>query len=138
MSTWIILRILGTSIKTESAIQKLELSAYNKERNLRIIQQPFYTMEEINGATIFWLLSLGMVAGGLMKLFLGNDRGLGIITNIIGGMLGTLIVGILAIQVSVPGSLLLGLMGTMAILFLGNVFYMEDDAHPHEAEKHSP
>jgi len=70
-----------------------------------------------------------------MKLFLGNDRGLGIMTNIVGGMLSTLIVGILSIQIEVPGSLLLGLMGAMAILFLGNVFYMEDDnEHPHETE----
>lgn len=92
-------------------------------------------MEELNGATIFWLIALGMVAGGIMKLLLGNERGLGIITNIVGGVLGTLIVGILAIKIQVPGSLLLGLMGTMAILFLGNVFFMEDDQHPHGAEE---
>lgn len=92
-------------------------------------------MQEINGATIFWLLSLGMVTGSLMKLFLGNERGMGMITNILGGMLGTLVVGILAIVIKVPGSLLLGLMGAMAILFLGNVFYMEDDDHAHDIEE---
>lgn len=92
-------------------------------------------MEEINGATIFWLLSLGMVAGSLIKLFLGNERGLGIIPNIVGGMLGTLIVGILSIQIQVPGSLLLGFMAALAILFLSNAFYMEDDEHPHDIEE---
>lgn len=94
-------------------------------------------MYEINGATIFWLLALGMVSGSAIKLFLGNERGLGMITNIVGGMLGTLVVGILAIKINVPGSLLLGLMGAMAILFLGNVFYMEDDDHAHDIEHKS-
>ena len=91
-------------------------------------------MLELNGATIFWLISLGMVAGGGIKLFLGKERGLSIITNIIGGILGCLIIGILAIKIQMPGSLLLGLMGTMAILFLGNVFYMEED-HSQEVEE---
>lgn len=90
-------------------------------------------MTELDGATIFWLISLGMVVGALLKLFLGEDRGLGMITNIVGGILGSLIVGITTIAMNVPGSLLLGLMSTMAILFLANVFFMEDDEHPHEA-----
>lgn len=90
-------------------------------------------MQELDGATIFWLISLGMVAGGGLKLFLGDERGLGMITNLVGGILGCLVVGVLAIKLQVPGSLLLGLMGTMAILFLANVFYMEDDNESHEA-----
>lgn len=92
-------------------------------------------MQELDGATIFWLFTLGMVAGAILKLILGEDRGLGLIANIVGGIAGSLIVGIIAIKIQMPGSLLLGLMGTMAILFLANVFYMEDDSHPHEAEK---
>jgi uncharacterized membrane protein YeaQ/YmgE (transglycosylase-associated protein family) len=92
-------------------------------------------MQELDGATIFWLISLGMVAGGGLKLFLGDERGLGIVTNIVGGIIGCLIVGVLAITLQFPGSLLLGLMGTMAILFLANVFYMEDDHEPHESKE---
>lgn len=112
-------------------------SAYNKENKLWIIQELIRMIQEINGASIFWLLALGMVAGGMMKLFLGNERGLGMIPNLVGGMLSTLLVGVLSIKIEVPGSLLLGLMGAMAILFLGNVFYMEDDDHAHEIEQKS-
>lgn len=92
-------------------------------------------MQELDGATIFWLFTLGMVAGAILKLILGEDRGLGLIANIVGGIAGSLIVGVIAIKIQMPGSLLLGLMGTMAILFLANVFFMEDDSHPHEAGK---
>ena len=92
-------------------------------------------MQELDGEVIFWLISLGMVVGGSLKVFLGDERGLGMITNLIGGVLGCLVVGTLAIKMQMPGSLLLGLMGTMAILFLANVFYMEDDEHPHELEE---
>lgn len=92
-------------------------------------------MHELDGEVIFWLISLGMITGAGIKLFLGNERGLGIITNIVSGVLSCLIVGILAIQIQMPGSLLLGLMGAMSILFLANAFYMQDDEHPHEAEK---
>ena len=92
-------------------------------------------MEELNGAIIFWLITLGMVVGGVLKLFLGKERGLGIVTNLVGGILSCVLVGILAIKMQVPGSLLLGLMGTMAILFLANVFFMEEDAHPHDVEE---
>lgn len=92
-------------------------------------------MAELDGATIFWLISLGMVTGAGLKLFLGDERGLGMMANLVGGILGCLIVGIVSLKLHMPGSLLLGLMGTMAILFLANVFYMEDDEHPHEAEE---
>ena len=92
---------------------------------------------EIDGTSIFWLLALGLVVGGLMKLLLGNDRGLGIMMNIIGGVLGTLVVGMVTIALDVPGSLLLGLMGAMAILFLANIFYMEDEEHVHDVEQTS-
>ncbi len=92
-------------------------------------------MHELDGATIFWLITLGMLTGSILKLFLGEKRGLGMMTNIIGGVLGSLVVGIIAIKIQMPGSMLLGLMGTMAILFLANVFFMAEDEHPHEAEK---
>ena len=108
------------------------LSAYNKLNLFEIIQLAM--IEELNGATIFWLITLGLITGAVMKTFLGEERGLGMPANLIGGVLSTLVVGILSIQVQVPGSLLLGLMGTMAILFLGNVFYMEDE-HPNDHQQ---
>ena len=92
---------------------------------------------EIDGTSIFWLLTLGLVVGGIMKLILGNDRGMGITMNIIGGVLSTLIVGMLTIKLDVPGSLLLGLMGAMAVLFLANIFYLEDEEPVHDVEQKS-
>jgi len=87
-------------------------------------------MEELNGATIFWLLTLGMLVGATVKLVMGN-KGLSIGSNLTGGILGALITGIIGIELQMPGSMLFGILGSVAVLFLGNVFFI-----PQEAEEH--
>ncbi len=78
-------------------------------------------MEQVSGEIIFWLLALGTVVGWFTHLVIG-EKGFGLIPNLIGGALGSTIVGILALQLSLPGSLLFGFLGCMSVLFLANVF----------------
>lgn len=87
-------------------------------------------MEQVNGETIFWLFSLGLFVG-LFTQFVMGKNGVGLIPNLAGGALGTLLVGVLAIQLALPGSLLFGFLGCLSVLFLMNVFSVDT---PHESE----
>lgn len=79
---------------------------------------------EVTGEIVFWLLSLGILVGWLAQLYMG-DEGFGMMPNLLGGAFGSLIVGVLAIQLNLPGSLLFGFLGCMTILFLANVFSVD-------------
>lgn len=83
-------------------------------------------MEELNGTMIFWLISIGMVAGALMKLSIW-DQGVELIPNLIGGIIGAIVVGGVAVYVNLPGSLMFGFLGSLAVLFIMNVFYLQSD-----------
>ncbi len=89
-------------------------------------------MYELDGTTIFWLIALGMLVGGIAKLALGN-RGVGFVANVIWGAAGSLIVGGIGVALQLPGSLLLAFLGSLSILFLTNIFYLQEDEHAHEA-----
>ena len=83
-------------------------------------------MEILDGPTIFWLITLGLILGAAAKVAMGN-KGLHIITNLAFGVAGTLIVGGIGIELRIPGSILFALMGSISILFLANVFFMQED-----------
>jgi hypothetical protein len=83
-------------------------------------------MEELNGTMIFWLISIGMVAGALMKVGIWN-QGVELVPNLIGGVIGALVVGSVAVYVNLPGSLIFGFLGSLAVLFIMNVFYLQSD-----------
>lgn len=87
-------------------------------------------MEELNVATVFWLITLGMLIGASAKLVMGS-KGLSMMTNLIGGIAGTLIVGGIGIELQMPGSLLFGILGSLSILFLGNVFFVTSEMEEH-------
>lgn len=87
-------------------------------------------MEELNGATIFWLITLGLLLGASAKVVMGN-KGMAMKTNLAGGVFGSLIIGILGIQMQIPGSLLFAVMGALCILFLGNVFFVQPELEEH-------
>lgn len=87
-------------------------------------------MEELNGATIFWLIALGMIIGATAKVVMGN-KGMSMSSNLIGGILGTLIVGSIGIEMQLPGSLLFAVLGSLSILFLGNVFFVQPEMEDH-------
>ncbi|MFH5832598.1 hypothetical protein ACG2F4_06970 [Halalkalibaculum sp. DA3122] len=78
-------------------------------------------MEQVSGETIFWLIALGIVVGWITHLVIG-EKGFGLGPNLASGAVGSLIVGLIALQLGMPGSLLFGFLGCMTILFLANVF----------------
>lgn len=87
-------------------------------------------MEELNGTSIFWLIALGMLVGGLTKLALGS-KGVGLVFNVAGGAVGSVLVGGIGLALQLPGTLLFALLGSISILFLANVFNLpEEHGHP--------
>jgi hypothetical protein len=84
-------------------------------------------MEVLDGTTIFWLIAIGMVAGAIVKVGIWND-GVELVPNLIGGVIGSLVVGSISIALEFPGSLVFAFMGTLAILFIMNVFHLQPEA----------
>lgn len=84
-------------------------------------------MEVLNGTIIFWFIAIGMVAGALTKLVLWTN-GVRIITNIIAGVLGAIVVGSISVILEFPGSLILSVMGSISVLFILNVFHLQPEA----------
>lgn len=87
-------------------------------------------MENLDGATFFWLITLGMLAGASAKVVMGN-KGLKLMTDLAFGILGTVIVGALGIQLQMPGSMLFGVLGGLSILFIANVFFLQEEHEAH-------
>lgn len=86
-------------------------------------------MEQITGESVFWLLTLGALVGWLAQQFVGQGQGFGMVPNLVLGAVGSIISGLLAISINMPGSLLFGFLGCLTILFLANVFSMGDHQH---------
>lgn len=89
-------------------------------------------MEELNGTTIFWLIALGALVGFITKLILG-ERGLGMLSNVTGSAIGSVLLGGIIIVIGLPAPLMFAFLGCLALLFLMNVFNVQEDSHEHEA-----
>lgn len=87
-------------------------------------------MEVLDGATIFWMTALGLIAGGLIKMILGN-KGITLITNLVFGVLGSVVCGGLFIIMGLPGSIVMSILGSICILFITNVFYLQPEMAEH-------
>ncbi|NIW80282.1 MAG: hypothetical protein GWN16_12855 [Calditrichae bacterium] len=83
-------------------------------------------MEELNGTMIFWLIAVGMVAGALTKVSIWK-QGVELVPNLIAGVIGAVIIGSAAVMINMPGSLVFGFLGSIAVLFILNVFYLQSD-----------
>ncbi len=83
-------------------------------------------MEELNGVTIYWLISIGLIIGYLIDLILGK-KGVSLAVNLVGGLAGSVIIGIIAILFQLYGALAYATIGSIALLFLVNVFNMEPE-----------
>ena len=81
-------------------------------------------MEIIDGATIFWLIALGMFMGGAAKVVMWNTN-VGLMSNVLAGAAGAVIMGGLIAMLNMEGFLLFAFLGSLAILFIINVFNME-------------
>ena len=78
-------------------------------------------MEELNGVTIYWLISIGMLIGFIIDLIM-IKRGVGMIANLLCGAASSVLIGVIAIMFHVYASLIFAAIGTIALLFLVNVF----------------
>lgn len=83
-------------------------------------------MEELNATTIYWLISIGLMVGYVMDLLLGR-RGLSLVGNLAGGVLFTVILGIVVILLNFFGALIYAAVGAAATLFLTNIFMFEPE-----------
>lgn len=82
-------------------------------------------MEELNGVTIYWLISIGLFVGLCVHLLLMN-RSIGLISNAIWGAVGSVIIGALMIILNMFAPLMYAALGAVAFLFLINVFSFEE------------
>jgi uncharacterized membrane protein YeaQ/YmgE (transglycosylase-associated protein family) len=82
-------------------------------------------MEELNGVTIYWLLSIGLFVGLCVDLLLMN-RSIGLIRNAIWGAIGSVIIGVIMIILNMFAPLMYAALGAVALLFLINVFSFEE------------
>ncbi len=78
-------------------------------------------MEELNGVTIYWLISIGLLVGYVMDLIM-IKQGIGMVGNLVGGVLGAVIVGVALISIGIFAPLVYAGIGSIAFLFLVNVF----------------
>lgn len=81
---------------------------------------------EVHGSLIFWYICLGLLVGGLTKLFFG-EKGRSIIVNVIGGAIAAIIAGVIAEQVGVYGTIAFSTMGSAGLLLLFNIFTLVHD-----------
>jgi uncharacterized membrane protein YeaQ/YmgE (transglycosylase-associated protein family) len=85
-------------------------------------------MEELNTVTIYWLISIGLLVGFIIDLVM-IKRGIGMIGNIIGGAAGSIIIGVCSIFLNLYAPLIYAAIGSVAFLFLINVFSFHVSEH---------
>jgi uncharacterized membrane protein YeaQ/YmgE (transglycosylase-associated protein family) len=88
-------------------------------------------MEELNGVTIYWLISIGLLVGFVIDLIM-IKRGIGLIGNVFWGAIGSVIIGVIMVILNVFGPLIYAAVGSIAFLFLINVFSF-DQTHADSA-----
>lgn len=89
-------------------------------------------MEELNVSTLFWLFTMGLLAGLVMRLVI-NTEGVSLEANIIWGVTASVILGTVFSILELAGGLLFTLISTLAVLFLVNIFHLhhEEDIYGH-------
>lgn len=89
-------------------------------------------MEALSGAAIFWLIGQGLIIGMIFGTVIKRE-GVSLSANVIWGAIGSVITGVVAIFLELGDGLLYAFMGTLAVLFLVNVFHQhhEEDVTGH-------
>ena len=83
-------------------------------------------MEELSGVTIYWLISIGLLVGFVIDLIM-MKRGISLIGNVVWGAVGSVIIGVIMIVLNVFGPLIYAAVGSIAFLFLINVFSFDQE-----------
>lgn len=79
-------------------------------------------METISATSIFWFIALGITVGMVFGMFIKRE-GRTMIANIIWGTAGALVNGTAALWLGLGDGLLFAFVGTLAVLFIANVFH---------------
>ncbi|MDZ7691086.1 MAG: hypothetical protein U5K69_08105 [Balneolaceae bacterium] len=89
-------------------------------------------MENLSGTAIFWFISLGITVGWLFGYYIKKE-GRSMNANMTWGTAGALVVGSMGIVLGFGDGLLFAFMGTLAVLFIANVFHQhhEEDTFGH-------
>lgn len=85
-------------------------------------------MEELNLVVIYWLISIGLLVGFIVDLVM-IKKGIGMIGNIVWGAVGSVIIGAIAIWFGLFAPLMYAAIGSIAFLFLFNVFSIHASDH---------
>ncbi len=80
-------------------------------------------METFTATTIFWLIVLGATTGWVIGYIIGHE-GIPLISNVIWGLVTAPIIGVCALYLELSGVLVFAFIGTLATLFLANVFHL--------------
>jgi hypothetical protein len=83
-------------------------------------------MEELSGVTIYWLISIGLLVGFVIDLIM-MKRGISLTWNVFWGAVGSVIIGVIMIVLNVFGPLIYAAVGSIAFLFLINVFSFDQE-----------
>src|SRR5690625_2160201 len=78
-------------------------------------------MEELNGVTIYRLISIGMGVGLIADLVM-RDKGNGQSPNILWGAGSSVVIGVSLITISILAPLIYEALGSLTVLFIVNVF----------------
>lgn len=78
-------------------------------------------MEELNAVVIYWLISIGLLVGFVVDLAMFKN-GIGMISNVVWGAVGSVIIGVIAIWFGLFAPLMYAAIGSITFLFLFNVF----------------
>lgn len=83
-------------------------------------------MEELNGVTIYWLISIGLLVGFVIDLVM-MKRGISLAGNVFWGAVGSVTIGVSMITLNVFAPLIYAGIGSIAFLFLINVFSFDQE-----------
>lgn len=89
-------------------------------------------MVELSATAYFWFIALGLVIGYVFGRIIKKE-GISLSANIIWGVVGAVLTGTLGIIFQLGDGLLFATAGTLAILYLANVFHLhhQEDVFGH-------
>jgi uncharacterized protein YacL len=89
-------------------------------------------MIEISATAIYWFITLGLIIGLTVGVIMGKE-GTTVTVNLIWGVIGAIMTGIIGIVLNFGDGLLFSMAGTLAILFLVNAFHQhhKEDVYGH-------
>lgn len=89
-------------------------------------------MNEVSATAIYWFISMGLVIGLTVGTLMGKE-GTSLTVNLVWGVAGAIVTGIIGILLNFGDGLLFAMAGTLSISFLVNAFHQhhKEDLYGH-------